>query len=53
MDVKDHLVPICQRQGCRSPDEAAQSPSSLAQNTYRDGASTASLGGLFQCLTTL
>ncbi|PKU33570.1 hypothetical protein llap_16126 [Limosa lapponica baueri] len=37
-DLKDHRVPA---------------PSSLALNTSRDGASTASLGNLFQCLTTL
>ncbi|KAK4813670.1 hypothetical protein QYF61_017637, partial [Mycteria americana] len=30
-----------------------KAPSSLALNTSRDGASTASLGNLFQCLTTL
>jgi len=28
-------------------------PSSLALNASRDGASTASLGNLFQCVTTL
>ena len=30
-----------------------KAPSNLALNTSRDGASTASLGNLFQCLTTL
>ena len=30
-----------------------KAPSSLALNAYREGASTASLGNLFQCLTTL
>jgi len=34
-------------------DQAAQGPSKLALNTCRDGASTTSLGSLFQHLTTL
>jgi len=30
-----------------------KAPSNLALNTAREGAATASLGNLFQCLTTL
>ena len=37
--------PPCYVQGCQ--------PSSLALNASRDGASTASLGNLFRCITTL
>ena len=54
-DLSDHLVPTplpgagtpSTRPGC------SKHPSNLALNTSRQGASTASLGNLFQCLTTL
>ena len=46
----------CYRQGHQPPhlilDQAVQAPSNLALNTSEDGASTASLGSLFQHLTT-
>ena len=41
---------------CRVVNQQARLPtatSSLALNASRDGASTASLGNMFQCLTTL
>ena len=41
------------RQGRQPPHQAARAPSSLALNASREGASTASLGNPFQCLTTL
>ena len=44
-DLKDHLGPHQTR--------LLTALFSLAWNTSRDGASTASLGNLFQCLTTL
>ena len=50
------LQPPCCMQGYQPPhlilDQAAQGPS-LVLNTSRNGASTASLGSLFQHLTTL
>ena len=63
-DLKDHesphTSPLQHRQGRQLPhlillDQAAQGqgPSNLALNTFRDGASTTSLGSLFQHLATL
>ena len=50
----DHLVPTpCYRQGHLPLDHLLRAPSSLALNASREGASTASLGNLFQYLTTL
>ena len=51
--VKDYLVsnPFC-GQGYHPPDQA-KGPSNLTLNASRDGAPTASLGSLCQCLTTL
>ena len=43
----------CHRQGHLPLDQTAQTPSNLGLNTCRKGASTASLGNLCQCLTTL
>ena len=45
--------PPCYVQGHQPPDQAARATSSLALNVSRDGASTTSLGNLFQCVTTL
>lgn len=51
-DLKDHLVPTVP---CLyfPVDQAAQCPILLALNTSRDSVSTASLGNLWWCLTTL
>ena len=43
--------PLCYVQGRQPADQAAQSHISLALNASRDGASTTSLGNLFQCVT--
>ena len=40
-------------QGCQPLDQAAQSHIQPGLDAYRDGASTTSLGNLFQCVTTL
>jgi len=48
---KGHVVQLlCDEQGHLQLDQVAQS---LTLNVSRDGASIASLGNLFQCLTTL
>lgn len=47
--LKDLIVqPSCHGQGHLSLDQVAQSLFNLTLNTLRDGASTASLGNLFQ-----
>jgi len=47
--------PPCHRQGHQPPDlvldEVARAPSNLVLSTFRDRASTTSLGSLFQHLT--
>jgi len=45
--------PPCDEQGHLPLDQVAQSSIQLALNTAREGAATASLGNLCQCLTTL
>jgi len=45
--------PPCYAQGCQPPDQAAQSHIQPGLECPRDGASTTSLGNLFQCVTTL
>jgi len=45
--------PPCSEQGHLQLDQVAQSPIQLPLNVSRDGVSTASLGNLFQCFTTL
>ena len=51
---KVHLVQcLCNKQGHLQLDQGAQSPSSLTLSVFRNGASTTSLGNLFQCFTTL
>ena len=43
--------PPCYVQGRQPPDQLVRATSSLALNASRDGASTAFLGNLFQCVT--
>lgn len=51
---KGHLFqPLCTKQGHLQTDQVALSPSNLALNVSRDGASTTSSGSLLQCLITL
>ena len=45
--------PLYHRQDYQPPAQAAEDPSNLVLNASRDGAPTASLGSLCQCLTTL
>ena len=53
-DHNDHVVSTpCYGQGRQPPDQAAQNHIQLALNASRDGAFTASLGNLFQCVATL
>ncbi|KAK4807110.1 hypothetical protein QYF61_018451 [Mycteria americana] len=53
-NFKGHLVqPPCNEQGHLQLDQVAQSPDKLTLTVSRDGASTTSLGNLFQCFTTL
>jgi len=54
-DLKDHLVPTppaMSRDIFHQP-RVLRAPSNLALNTAREGAATASLDSLGQCLTTL
>ena len=54
-DLSDHLV-ATPLPGAGTPSTRpgySKHPSNLALNTSSDGASTTSLGNLFQCLTTL
>jgi len=51
--VKDHLVPTPLPWAGTPSTRLLKAPSNLALNTSREGASTAPLGNLFQCLTTL
>jgi len=52
--LKGHLVQLpCSEQGHPQVDQVAQSPSILTLRVSREGASTTSLGYLFQCLSTL
>ena len=52
-DHNDHPVSTpCCGQGCQPQDQLPRATSSLALNASRDGASTASLGNLFQCVIT-
>ena len=54
-DHNDHLVSPPPPAMCRVTNHQTRLPratSSLALNAYRDGASTTSLGNLFQCVTT-
>ena len=47
---KDHLVQLpCNEQEHIELDQGVQSPFSLTLGVCRDGASTTSLGNLFQC----
>lgn len=51
--INYHVVPTLGQRHLRT-DQFAQNPNQpLASNSCRDVASTASLGNLFQCLTTL
>jgi len=54
-DLKDHLVPTPPAMGRDTFHwtRVLKVPSNLALNTSREGAATASLGKLSQCLTTL
>jgi len=57
-DCKDHLVPTLLLQAGLPTAKHHQirlpsAPSNPALNISRDGESTATLGSLFQCLTTL
>ena len=45
--------PPCYVQGCQPLYQAAQSHNQPGFDCLHDGASTASLGNLFQCVTTL
>ena len=52
--LKGHPVqPLCNEKGYLQLHQVAQSPSCLTLSVSMDGASTASLGNLCQCLTTL
>ena len=51
---RGHLVqPLCSEQGQFNYIRLLRDPSNLTLNVSRDGASTTSLGNLFQCFTTL
>jgi len=52
---KDHIVPTSLAMGRDRFHwiRLLKTPSNLILNTFKDGASTASLGNLFLCLTTL
>jgi len=51
---RGHLAqPPCHKQGHLQLDQVSQSPIQPALNVSKDGASTTSLGNLFQCFTTL
>jgi len=54
-DLKDHLVPTPPAMGrdIFHQPRLLRAPSNMALNTAREGAATASLGNLGQCLTTL
>ena len=51
--LKDLVQPPGHGQGHLSLGQVTESPVHLTLNTSKDGASTTSLGDLFQCLTTL
>jgi len=56
-DLKDHLVPTPPTPGMGNDTfhqtRLLKAPFNLALNCAREGAATASLGNLYQCLTTL
>ncbi|KAK4816278.1 hypothetical protein QYF61_014350 [Mycteria americana] len=52
-EFKEHLDDAFSHMEHLPLDQAAKAPSNLTSNISRDGASTTTLGNLFQCLTTL